>query len=70
MIFHISEIEWDYDPVDDEGNPVDPPDLPNEFDIDVEDTDDEEELVDRLSDAVTDKHGFCHKGFTYGVKYA
>lgn len=65
MVFHISEIEWDYDPVDDNGNPVAPPGLPTECDIEVEDINDEDELAERLSDAITDRYGFCHGGFSY-----
>lgn len=39
-------------------------DLPAEFVVTVEDS---EELEDALSDLITEQTGFCHRGFLYEV---
>lgn len=37
--------------------------LPKEFLINVDDNMDETEMEEMLSDTISDKTGFCHKGF-------
>ena len=60
--YHISNVQWDFD---DEDDYDETPDVPTEFDIEIPDDemfDDEEETI---SDFITEKYGWLHKGFTY-----
>lgn len=54
----LTNINWDTD-----GEDIDLPnevEAPNEI---VKDFNDEEELLDYLSDWLSDEYGFCHDGF-------
>ena len=53
---HVTSVDWDTD-----GEEAD---LPQEFDLEVEHYEDTD-LDDEVSDAISDKYGFCHFGFNY-----
>lgn len=64
--FQISDVQWDADvdpathglPTDSfvfEGDPTDA----------IFDSGDDEDISDALSDAISDKYGFCHHGFNW-----
>lgn len=56
--FRAVDIEWDIDEDDDSV-------LPTEVDIseDIVDVDEEDDYLDSISDYLSDKFGYCHKGF-------
>lgn len=57
LTVRIYNISYDTDGEDDI-------DLPAEFVVTVEDT---EDVEDQLSDYITEQTGFCHRGFLYEV---
>lgn len=56
----IFDIEWDMDEDDDT---VLPTEIVNEFDY----KGDNDELVDNISDWLTDEYNYCHEGFNYEI---
>ena len=67
MIVHVTDIGWDTDDED--------VDLPEEFDIEIDaddldpnDPEDDDEFGERVSDAISDTYGFCHKRFCFTIK--
>jgi hypothetical protein len=60
-VVKATEIKYDID----EGEVVGP--LPSEITFNIKDVDDIEELEDRVSDAISDKTGWCHLGFVMEI---
>ena len=63
----IDSIDWDVNEEDANDNNSTIEDilkqLPKSFKLTIEF--DEDEIMEKISDAITDKYGFCHNGFTY-----
>lgn len=59
--YTVQVTDIDYEVDDEDG--VDPPSLPSELTLHIDGVEHEEDIVQRVSDAISDETGFCHLGF-------
>lgn len=62
----VTDVEYEVDE-DEDGEDVEPPDLPSELTLTLEGVEHEDDLTQRVSDAISDETGFCHLGFKYEI---